>query len=261
MLHPIEVVQLQPGDSIAIKTHHDTIYVQREAQQWVISKVPQLQPTCTLEPGLHIQHAAIDGEVSESLRWTSGEQESTLRILPRMADKNLLLRAPYPLSIPSGRKPTFYVSLPLMYQLYIGTSKTPVYEFFVESLPHTWFGQNTRRGELCYEVSGSLALDADSLPNVPHRVAMQIRFCNRDSEHLQLEKINIPAQFLPIYRVDQKHFWTLPLTITNEKLTDELNLHYGKSVPCRYEQLQLVSEPRLRSDARSFMRAIEAIIG
>lgn len=262
MLHSINALQVLPGETLAISTQIETIYVQRQSQQWLLSRVRHPALYCSLHSDLVIERdVKIHGDVDKSLRWSSGEQESTLRIVPAMTDRNLVVLPDPPLLIPAGRRPKFYLSLPLMYQLYIGNSKKAFYEFFIEPLTTTWFGSNTRRGELCYEIDSPLLNDPDELPVIPHRINLELRLYNRDSEHLNVDKINLPAQFLPVYRVDGLHYWTNALTITNEKLTDELSLHYGKGVPCRHEQLQLVNEARLRSEARTIMRALEAIIG
>lgn len=262
MLHSTDAIQVPPGETVAISTQTETIYIQRQSQQWLLSRIKHPALYCPLHDDLVIErNATLRGDIDKSLRWSSGEQESTLRIVPAMTDRNLVVLPDPPLLIPAGRRPRFYVSLPLMYQLYIGNSKKPFYEFFIEPLTTTWFGSNTRRGELCYEIDSPLLFAAEDLPSIPHRINLELRLYNRDSEHLSVDKINLPAQFLPVYRVDGQHYWTSALTITNEKLTDELSLHYGKGVPCRHEQLQLVNEARLRSEARTIMRALEAIIG
>lgn len=262
MIHTVDALQFAPSDTIALEAHDETIFIQRQSQQWVLARVTRQAPYCALRSAaMFNQGAQMPQQADHWLRWSNAEQESTLRIVPSMADRNLVARPSQPITIPGGRKPCFYVSLPLMYQLFIGTSRRPVYEFLMGSLPLTWFGSNTRRGELCYEIDSDLVADKEQLPMAPHRVLLEVRVHNRDSEHLQIDKLNIPAQFLPVYRVDNRQYWTCPLTITNEKLTDELSLHYGKSVPCRYEQLQLISEARLRSETRTILRALEAIIG
>lgn len=262
MLHAIEALQLPLGEAISIQTQHETFYIQRQPQQWQLSRIPLEHPVCALYHELDIVYPVrvpLDAEVVQ--RWNSGEQESTLRIVPAMADRNLVVHLGQPVLVPGGRRPKFYLSLPLMYQLYIGNGKQPFYEFFIEKLPLTWFGSNTRRGELCYQFLSNIEHEISSGVQVPHRAMLELRLCNRDSEHLSVDKINLPAPYLPVYRVDGKVFWTTALTITNEKLTDALSLHYGKTVPCRHDLLQLVSEPRLRSEARTILRALEAIIG
>lgn len=262
MIHAIEALQVPLGAALSIQTEHQTLYIQRQAQQWVLARVPQEYPFCSLSPELEITHQVQVPAAADIIqRWTSGEQESTLRIVPAMADKNLVVHPGQAIVIPKGRRPRFYLSLPLMYQLYIGNAKQPFYEFFVEKLPLTWFGSNTRRGELCYQFLSAIEHEVDAGVRVPHRAMLELRLCNRDGEHLSVDKINLPAQYLPVYRVDGKHYWTTGLNITNEKLTDELSLHYSKTVPCRHEVLQLISEPRLRSEARTILRALEAIIG
>ncbi|RUO29815.1 hypothetical protein CWE12_07530 [Aliidiomarina sedimenti] len=262
MLQAVEAFQLPPGEAVSIETHEETLFIQRQPQQWVLARVNREAPACSLQRALCIErNVTMPDQANTWQRWSNAEQESTLRIVPCMADKNLVARPTQPILIPHGRKPYFYVSLPLMYQLYIGNNKRPLIEFFVEKLPLTWFGSNTRRGELCYEIESGLVQSIDELPAAPHRAILEVRVHNRDPEHLSIDKLNLPAQFLPVYRVDGQHYWTCPLTITNEKLTDELSLHYGKSVPCRHEQLQLISEPRMRSEARTILRALEAIIG
>lgn len=262
MLHAIEALQLPLGEAISIQTQHETLYIQRQPQQWLLSQVPRENPYCALSSELEIDHRVTVPVAAKVVqRWTSGEQESTLRIVPAMADKNMVVQLGQPMLIPGGRRPKFYLSLPLMYQLYIGNGKQPFYEFFIENLPLTWFGTNTRRGELCYQFNSEIEHELNASAPLPHRAVLELRLCNRDSEHLSIDKINLPAPYLPVYRVDGKVYWTSALTITNEKLTDELSLHYGKTVPCRHELLQLVSEPRLRSEARTILRALEAIIG
>lgn len=262
MLHAIDALQVPLGEAISIQTHTNTLYIQRQPHQWQLSRVPLQHAYCLLGSELALNHAVTVPADAELLqRWTSGEQESTLRIVPAMAENNLVTQLGQPLIIPAGRRPKFYLSLPLKYQLYIGNGKQPFYEFFIEKLPLTWFGSNTRRGELCYQFATEIAPAPEVHLQVPHRVVLELRLCNRDSEHLLIDKINLPAQHLPVYRVDGMSFWTTALTITNEKLTDELSLHYSKTVPCRHDLLQLISEPRVRSEARTILRALEAIIG
>lgn len=262
MLHPVEEFQLAPGETLAIHTQDHVLYVQRQPQQWLLCQSKLASPHCSLQTELRIErNVSVPHDAENAQRWLNGEEESTLRIVPCMADKSLVVKPESALVIPAGRKPTLYLSLPIMYQLFIGQNKKPFHEFFIESMPLTWFGSNTRRGELCYQSKSPVALSLEQLPQAPHRVQMEMRIHNRDSENLNVEKINLPALYLPIYRVDNNVFWTSQLTITNEKLTDELSLHYGKGVPGRHQKQELVSQPRLRSEARTFMRALEAIIG
>lgn len=262
MLHPVEEFQLKPSETLAIHTQNNVLYIQRQAQQWLLCQSQIVSPQCSLQNKLHIEHnATIPADTTDAQRWVNAEQESTLRIVPCMADKSLVVQPESTLIIPVGRKPALYLSLPIMYQIFIGQNKKPFHEFFIETMPLTWFGSNTRRGELCYQSKSPVALELTDLPQAPHRVLMELRIHNRDSENLKVEKINLPALYLPIYRVDGEVFWTSPLTIVNEKLTDELSLSYGKGVPGRHQKLELVSQPRLRSEARTFMRALEAIIG
>lgn len=262
MLHAIDALQLSLGEAISIQTHNETLYIQRQSHQWQLSRVPLQHPHCLLSSELSLNRdVSVPSDAEMLQRWTSGEQASSLRIVPAMAEKNLVTQFGQPMMIPVGSRPSFYVSLPLQYQLYIGNGKHPFYEFFIEKLPLTWFGSNTRRGELCYQFATEITPDPDIHLQVPHRVVLELRLCNRDSEHLLIDKMNLPAQHLPVYRVDTKSFWTTSLTITNEKLTDELSLHYSKTVPCRHDLLQLISEPRVRSEARTILRALEAIIG
>lgn len=262
MIHATQALQLTLGSAVAIETHSETYYVQRQSQQWRLLRVPHEFPFCALEQQVVVDHdVAVPVHATLVHSWMSGEQESTLRILPCMTDRNLMLALNQPLLIPPGRRPKLYLHLPLMYQLYIGNSKVPFFEFLIEPLALSWFGSNTRRGELCYKFTSDLLLDYEHAAFVPHRAMLELRLCNRNSEPLSIDKLNIPAQYLPVYRVDGAAYWTTALTITNEKLTDELSLHYSKTIPCRHESLQLVSESRLRTEARTILRALEAIIG
>lgn len=262
MIHATEALQLPLGTAVAIETHTETFYVRRQAQQWQLWRLAHPFPFCSLAQTLVVaENVTVPAHATLEHSWLSGEQESTLRILPCMTNKNLMLSLHQPMVIPAGRRPKIYLHLPLMYQLYIGNAKMPFYEFLIEPLALSWFGSNTRRGELCYKFYSDLYQDYEQAPFIPHRALLELRLCNRDGEHLNIDKVNIPAQYLPVYRVDGRLFWTTALTITNEKLTDELSLHYSKTVPARHETLQLVSESRLRSEARTIMRALEAIIG
>lgn len=262
MLYASEAFQLALGAAVAIETQAETLFIQRQQHGWQLYKITRSHPFCSLSSDLLITHdVTVPSHAEEIQSWNSGEQESTLRLIPCMTDKNLVLSLAQPIVIPAGRRPRFFVSLPLMYQVYIGNAKHPFYEFPIEQLPLNWFGSNTRKGELCYQFHSALLQDEDALPKVPHRAMLELRVCNRDGEHLHIDKLNVPAQYLPVYRVDGQHYWTTSLTITNEKLTDNLSLHYSKTVTCRHHTLQLVSESRLRNEARTIMRALEAIIG
>ena len=264
MLYPIFESQILPKSGVQIKLKNENIQIFRFEHHWECYHVERLaneplpsSPTFSL----------IEERPQQWLkchRWVSGEQESTFRCYARMPESNFIVFPSEPIMVPRDRKPKLYASIPLLLWVQIGTSKIPLWTGFFEPVKQTWFGKNTRAGELALTLPDTLVVTESELPppaSAHFRAWMELRVSNRDAEPLRIERLSLPAHYFPVYQLDNECFWTYPLGLSKERLLDELRVNHGKEITQRHEHKKLVGEAHSKLEVRTIMRALEAIIG
>ncbi|MCC5855703.1 MAG: hypothetical protein JJU10_08505 [Idiomarina sp.] len=265
MLYPIYEIQLLPKQGVQIISALQELHVFRLEHEWRVficaagttaDKVPAAG-----EAPLFFPTEQIPEHYTKSVVWLTGEQESTLRCYVTMPDRPVIVKPTEPLFIPKDCKPHVYCNLPLQLALHVGNSKEAMHTSFCEPVAKAWFGKNTRSGELCYAFEERIVLEQPEPVANSFRVHAELRIQNRDNVTIKLERINIPTPYLPVYRLDQREYWTVPITISKERVPDELRVHYGKLVNRKHELIEKVGEAHHSLESRTFMRALEAIIG
>lgn len=148
-----------------------------------------------------------------------GEQErlvvdaETVAIGPTLPDRALVTRPEEPLTLPPGATVSTYVSTPVFVSLRCGRA---VWEAPTHRLSDTWFGPNTREGELAYASRTRLKLDADAVLRRPHRAITPVVLSNRGAEPMTVDRIRVPLPRLSLYE-GADAIWTSGVRLERER--------------------------------------------
>lgn len=194
------------------------------------------------------------GELSRHVfRQTSAD----LLLLPRLADRSVVIRPMMPLFVPAGEEVTFYVSTPVWLTAQVDGQSSVLIDTPVVRPADTWFGPNTIQGELCYatEVTGRLEL-GEVTPR-PFRAVTPIHIRNLGSEQMPLERINLPVPFLPVHAAESGRLWTPTLEVISEERRKMPRLRIGTGIDPQAGQVELLTPARRRLDESALIRIFD----
>lgn len=194
-------------------------------------------------------------------RFNFSDSARALRLVPALADRSVVVRPELPLFIPGGESTTLFMSTPVWVQIFVGDGPEPLLEIPTLRPSDTWFGPNTRIGELCY-ASRTLAHSRiqDVLPR-PHRAVTPVRIRNHATSTLAVERLSVPVPLLTLSANASGHFWTQSVTLERRLRSDSANLQLGDMTLPGNMALQSVCGPRQIEDQRTMLRALSRFFG
>ena len=194
------------------------LWVERLARELRVSRVQHDDP---LDSALVVAAASVAPPQASKLdahRFAVSDSSSTSRIElePALADRPVVVRTHEPFHVLGGDSATLYVTTPLWIRMFAGAERKRMFELPVARPSDTWFGENTRNGELCYAGTTTARLALSELPLRPGRAVTQVRIVNRARTPLALDRINLPAPALSLYAARDHRVWTEAVEIVRE---------------------------------------------
>jgi hypothetical protein len=186
--------------------------------------------------------------------------EKALRIIPALAPRSVVVRFVTPLHVPANESVTLYVVTPLWMQfLSSDRDNMPFRELAVILPSDTWFGANTREGELGYAARTPGQLELAQVHPKQYQAVTCVKIHNQSSEMLEFERINVPVTYLSLYNDEHNHLWTqnVSLVWTEDTLMAQLDIE--DSPPAHLGKAQRISGPREEIDRRLLVRAFNAL--
>ncbi|MGH8492083.1 MAG: hypothetical protein ACRERR_03095 [Moraxellaceae bacterium] len=180
-----------------------------------------------------------------------------LQLLPRLADRSVVVRPVSTLFLPANQSTTFYVSTPVWVAGYADDVVAPLFDLPVVIPRDTWFGPSPVRGQLCYatQVMGRTTLSQVS-PR-PFRAVTAVHVNNRSNDSLPIERISIPTPFLPVYAAQSGHLWTPALTVTREAHSQQLRIHIDSGIGTEAGHVQMLTPARRGTDEHTLIRVFD----
>lgn len=230
--------ELSTGNTLRCRFGSLQLAVKRDAQQW------QLAYRHGEEAG-----APQDEEwTPESwLRFVFASTSGNLELRPALPDRSVVSRPTSPFYLQPMEQATIFITTPLWIQLRVHDSAMLLQEIASQRISDTWLGANTISGELCYATETRARLTLEESPALPHKAITEVRLENQSDEPLLIERINLPAPFLTLYRDAAGDFRTESISVIRTQ--DGLLKNTGADgVPT--DQLEVVSQPRqvIKSD-------------
>jgi hypothetical protein len=174
--------------------------------------------------------------------------QAEIELKPVLANRPLASKLERPLYIPGGEDILLYVSSPVWVRVQTGKSKIILDEVATFVLSDTWFGPNTREGELCYAGHTHCSPHLKDVPSGPDRIISPMLIKNHAKKPLKLENISVPLPFLSVYSDAENFLWTEQLYVYREEDSGP-EVEVAKGPPKALDELKLLT--RARKDIRS----------
>ena len=194
----------------------------------------------------------IEGE-AQSLRFLLSGSSNTIQITPQLANRPVVARPMMPTELLPKQQTTLFISTVLWARVSAG--EVPLAELPTVRLSDTWFGANTRHGELCYASQTRALLNSDNVQYSPFRAITPITIDNQGIDNVRLDRINVPVPHLTLY-CDGQRFWTSALRVLRETHLAIANLHIDNKPP---SQSVLIAPPRRPIRGGVFERAVDLL--
>ena len=198
-------IRFMVGDCRVWKIGPLELFILRSRREWRVGHLYDLRPEVAgrLVTGEKVEHVP---ELAWC-RWPASEDSHALRLVPVMPDRAVVVRPDAPLTLNAGRSVDFFVGIPVWLALH-EISSTP--QFLIEVptrlLSDTWFGEPDD-GELCYASVTSARRFIDEMDPRPNRVITRLEVRNDNEESLQIERICLRTQWLPVF-ANHSRLWT-----------------------------------------------------
>jgi hypothetical protein len=192
--------------------------------------------------------------VSRYFFTTTGD---TLYMLPRLADRSVVIKPVNPLFIPAGQEATLFVSTPVWVACYAEQFETPLLDMPVVRPSDTWFGRNTVQGEVCYTTRVLGRTDLNQLPPRAFRVVTPVTVVNSGTTMLPVERINMPTPYLPVYAAENGRLWTPSLHVLKEPGASPPRIRIETTLSPLAGPVELLTPPRLAGSDHTLIRIFD----
>lgn len=199
------------------------------------------------------QSDATAQTVPQSMRFLLRSGNLPIRLSPLLADRPVVTRPLTSTELLPGENATLLVSTVLWARIEIGTQTLAELPTLRPS--DTWFGPNTREGELCYASQTRARLHMNNVQVSAFRAVTPVSIRNDGEDNLKLERINVPVPHLTLY-CDGTRFWTSALSVVREENLATAKLQIEASPP---PHAITVAPPRRPIRGGVFDRAINLL--
>lgn len=199
-------------------------------------------------------------EATTRLRYVFADTTQNLLVNPATADRNVVAHPVDPVGIPAHERATLYVSSPLWLRASLPDKSLVLADLPVQIMSDTWFGANTREGEMCYSNETQARLTVAALSGRPERLITPVTVVNAGEDTLSIDRVSLPLPLLSIYRGPES-FWTQELVITREQSLATARVEFEPRAPAHLQDTPRVAEPRLREDQGGVTRALGLLFG
>jgi hypothetical protein len=235
-----------------------TVYLSRSPQEWRVGVLPY---DGEADDAPWLDDVVVDDiprDVAVT-RYAFGEAPASAMISPALADRSVVSHPVSPFVVPGEERLHLYVSSPLWFVVTVGGHC--LVDAPLARPSDTWFGPDTRSGELCYATRTRLRLLLDAPPHRPHRAVTPVLIVNEARESLALERISLPVPHLGLYAGDDGRLWTSPLTLTRKPEGAAVDLVIGGPPPEATAGSAPLAPPRKAVARNMFNKALNAILG
>lgn len=198
------------------------------------------------------------GEEHAAERYIVTGSDPLLSLLPLLPDRPVIVRPLSPAIVPAGEAVRLYVSLPVWLQLAVGSAHKVLAELPSQRLSDTWFGPNTREGELCYALRSRCRLSPDDALQ-PHRVVVPLRIHNQAAKPLVLERIKVPVPQLSLYAEPSGRLWAGEVGLERSEDGQFAALHLEPGPPPQASKATPLAGPREPAPKKTAIRAFSGL--
>lgn len=231
--------------------------VARQAREWHVRTRRTAQQSEDNHEWRQRDRTLLEESLAELSRFVFRQTAEHFQLLPRLADRSVVVRPVSPVFVPAGQETTFYVSTPVWLAGYAEGMATPLFDIAVVIPRDTWFGPSPDRGELCYATKVMGRTDLSQLPPRPFRAVTPVHVRNLGHDSMPIERINIPAPFLPVYGAESARLWTPALHVVRTAHNQQLQIRIDTGIATEAGHVSLLTPARRGSDEHALIRVFD----
>lgn len=234
------------------------LYVNRSKNEWSFTWYQDQNPS---EPAVSFDLTGASKPSSEETgqaRFFHNAAEAHFDLGLTLADRPIVARPETSIFVPPGQHATLYVSSGLWLQPKLNghvLMDMPVYR-----PSDTWFGENTRIGEMCYFSRTRARTEATDSVIAPHKAVTPITVINRGTESVKIEHIRVPVINLGLYTNESGEFVTNSLSMILHENSKETSMEITP-IERQKGEFQLISTPRVEPDNSLLNQTIAKFLG
>jgi hypothetical protein len=210
-----------------------------------------------LEVGI-LEEGEEDGGGALISRYATSGTADTLVVTPVLPDQSVISRPERPISVLPKQSVDVYVGAPVWIRLEEAPN-TLLGDLPAATPIRTWWGPNTREGELCYATRTHGRLELGDAVQYPHRVLTAIEVTNATDEPLLIERISLPARRLSLYAAEDGRLWTESIRLERTSHADFAELSINPGPPAPAPEATKLSEPREADSEHALFRAFGSL--
>ena len=239
------------GDFELVIFHHTS--------EWLLAVTPAAEgevdcEECKMNP---VSEPPLDS--ADIVRFVSSGSEHRVRMTPRVADRPVVARPRVPLRLLPGEDAKIYVSSPVWVEVAVGRPFHTLCEVAVRQMSDTWFGPNTREGEVAYALKTHARTELEKLPKRCYRLTTPLSVTNGGKAPLLLDRINIPVPHLSVYTAEDGSLWSESVSLASSEDVALASMRIGKGAPREVAGAQRLSQPRESSEPSLLVRAFTTL--
>ncbi len=206
-----------------------------------------------------ISHDEDPDEDAEVLRFSTAS--TGLRLVPRLADRPVVVRPELPLRVLPGEEAPVLLSTPLWLRVETDDGRL-LHEFPMSRPSDTWFGPSTLEGELCY-AGRTRARPLEALTaGPPARARTRLFLRNLESAPLEVSRIALPVRRLALFAGAHGGLWTEDVVVVRQTEGEgAIEVEVRDGPPEGLVGPEPVAEPREPRRIRIVRRALSAFLG
>ncbi len=196
------------------------LWVHRQQRSWLFAAAsvpPTGVPTASDELFASGPDELDKPEEVEWKRVVPRTMEATVHFSPVMADRPVVVRAQFPLTVNPRAATTVYADLPVWIRVSSGASTTTtgqdsascgvaagefLYESPVKTLSNTWYG-GPLTGKLCYTLDTTLHYDPELIRRGDIVAGCRLTITNQTRRPFSVGKVAVFANLLSVYRIGE----------------------------------------------------------
>ncbi|MGB5575959.1 MAG: hypothetical protein WBM88_00970, partial [Woeseiaceae bacterium] len=124
----------------------------------------------------------------------------------------------------------------------------------------TWFGDNTRVGELCYATKSRAMTELADIQPRPHRAVTPVEIRNEGSGILPIEQFRVPVPALSLYADDHDRLWTDAVCFVRKEGQDRAAMSIPEPSVHLPEKRTLIDEPRAPVETGPIVKAFSKLL-
>jgi hypothetical protein len=242
------------------------LWVRRSQEDWYVAherETGRAQPEPPPAP-LHPAQGTARVDRLTWNRWVAGSEPATVRLVPCMPDRAVVIRPRYPLNVPRGKEVLFFVSVPVWARVLAGEGGSETLcELPTVVLNNTWFGDPIT-GELCFSLKTKVLRQIEMVENQPHLAVCPVLIRNQAFADLDFQRICIRVEYLSVYR-GQTRLWTNQVEVQFHGEDLNSTIITGRGAPDFERTAEKLGEARLAPERSllkksfSFLKSLSGI--